>query len=94
MTETLTKLIRRSGEPKLVERYLRALPFEIVAWDEELVWESLDLSSLASTHGISLADRACMTLARYSGLPVMTTDATWASLKIGIRVVLIRKPHA
>ncbi|HEY1338917.1 MAG TPA: type II toxin-antitoxin system VapC family toxin [Bryobacteraceae bacterium] len=89
--ETATKLIRRGGDPKLVERYLRGMPLQIVPWDEALVWESLDLSPLAWTHGLSFADRACLTLARHVDLPALTSDASWKKLEIGVRVVLFRE---
>lgn len=36
LTEAITKLIRKGSEPRLVERYLRALPMPILPWDEEL----------------------------------------------------------
>ena len=52
LTETMAKLIRAGGEPRLVERYLRGLQLEIVPWDEELAWESRALCSLAWSHGI------------------------------------------
>ena len=34
LTETMAKLIRAGGEPRLVERYLRGLQLEIMPWDE------------------------------------------------------------
>ena len=64
LTETMAKLIRAGGEPRLVERYLRGLQLEIVPWDEELAWESRDLCPLAWTYGISFANRACLALAQ------------------------------
>jgi len=89
--ETMTKLIRQGGEPKLVERYLRGLSLEIVAWDEELAWESRDLCPLAWTHGISLADRACLAAARHYRIPALTSDAVWKELEIGVEVALFRQ---
>lgn len=91
LTETIAKLIRAGGEPRLVERYLRGLQLEIMPWDEELAWESRDLCSLAWTHGISFADRACLTLARHLRLAAITSDAAWKELDAGVRVILFRE---
>ncbi len=40
--------------------------------------------------GLSLGDRACLALALYKGLSVVTTDRAWQSLDVGIKVELIR----
>lgn len=91
VTETLTKLIHKGGEPRLVERYLRGLGLEVVPWDEDLAWESRDLCPLAWTHGISFADRACLAVARHCGLAAMTGDAAWKKLDAGVKVVMFRE---
>ena len=91
LTETITKLIRAGGEPRLVERYLRGLQLEIMPWDEELAWESRDLCSLAWIHGISFADRACLALARHLRLAAITSDAAWKKLDAGVPVILFRE---
>jgi PIN domain nuclease of toxin-antitoxin system len=91
LTDTVAKPIRAGGEPRLVERYLRGLQLEIKPWDEELAWESRDLCSLAWTHGISFADRACLALARHLRLAAITSDAAWKKLDVGVRVILFRE---
>ena len=91
LTETMAKLIRAGGEPRLVERYLRGLQLEIMPWDEELAWESRDLCLLAWSHGISFADRACLALARHLRLATITSDAAWKKLDVGVRVILFRE---
>lgn len=91
LTESMTKLIRQGGEPRLVERLLKALDLEVLPWDEELAWASRDLCPLAWTHGISFADRACLAIARHLDAAAMTGDTGWANLGLDIRVVLFRK---
>ena len=91
LNETITKLMRKGGEPRLVERYLRGLPLPILPWDEELAWESRDLATLAWTCGISWADRACLATARHVGGAAMTSDTEWAKLGVSVRVVLFRQ---
>jgi PIN domain nuclease of toxin-antitoxin system len=91
LTESMTKLIRQGGEPRLVERLLRALDLEVIPWDEELAWASRDLCALAWTNGISLADRACLTLARHLDLAAMTADSEWKKAGHGVEVFLFRQ---
>jgi PIN domain nuclease of toxin-antitoxin system len=40
--------------------------------------------------GLSLGDRACLSLGLRTGLPVMTCDRAWASLKLSLDVQVIR----
>jgi PIN domain nuclease of toxin-antitoxin system len=40
--------------------------------------------------GLSLGDRACLALGEGLGYPVITADRVWASLDLGIEVVVIR----
>ena len=91
LTESMTKLIRRGGESRLVERLLRALGLEVIPWDEELAWASRDLCPLAWTNGISFADRACLTLARHRDLTAMTADSEWKKPSHGVHVYLFRE---
>ena len=91
LAESMTKLIRQGGEPRLVERLLRALDLEVIPWDEELAWASRDLCALAWTNGISLADRACLTLARHLNLAAMTADSEWKKAGHGVQVFLFRE---
>lgn len=44
----------------------------------------------ASAFGLSLGDRACLSLAVLRGLPVLTADRVWARLTVGIEVHCIR----
>ena len=91
LTESMTKLIRQGGEPRLVERLLKALDLEVIPWDEELAWASRDLCPLAWTNGISFADRACLALARHLDLAAMTADSEWTKPNHGVRVSLFRE---
>jgi ribonuclease VapC len=91
LTESMTKLIRQGGEPRVVERLLKAPDLEVIPWDEELAWASRDLCALAWTNGISFADRACLTLARYMNLAAMTADSEWKKARHGVRVLLFRE---
>jgi ribonuclease VapC len=91
LAESMTRLIRQGGDPRLVERLLRALDLAVIPWDEELAWASRDLCPLAWTNGISFADRACLTLARHLHLAAMTADSEWKKPRHGVHVFLFRE---
>ena len=40
--------------------------------------------------GLSLGDRACLALGLQLGRPVITADRAWATLDVGVEVVVIR----
>jgi PIN domain nuclease of toxin-antitoxin system len=48
------------------------------------------LASLTRTHGLSLGDRACLTLGKSLNVPVLTTASGWSKLDLGIPIELIR----
>ena len=48
------------------------------------------LRPLTKASGLSLADRACLALAKRLDIPVLTADRDWADLNLGITVQLIR----
>jgi ribonuclease VapC len=90
LAEVVTRLTLGGGKPWQVA----------AAWDElQLVVEPFDdararlaglLVEKTRRFGLSLADRACLTLARELGLPVVTADRAWRDVEVGVEVVLIR----
>ncbi|MDM7324085.1 MAG: hypothetical protein P3W93_003650 [Thermus sp.] len=69
----------------LLGQALQVLPFT-----EEDALLSARLRPLTRSLGLSLGDRACLALASRLRLPVLTADATWAELSVGIEVEVIR----
>lgn len=51
------------------------LPLEVVPFDHEQAYAAGQLRPLTKSLGLSLEDRACLSLAQRLGLPVITTDA-------------------
>ena len=62
----------------------------IVPFDEIQAIESARLRASTRSLGLSLGDRACLALGRLRRLPVLTTDRTWRSLHISVRIEVIR----
>lgn len=95
--EVATKLLQKGAGASSVRRMLGGLHLEIVPWTQELVWESLDLCSLAWTRGLSLGDRACLALARAQSRVALTADAAWRAAversRPPIAIEFIREPR-
>jgi ribonuclease VapC len=62
----------------------------VVPFDEIQALEVARLRVMTKSLGLSLADRACLALARLSRLPVLTTDRAWRSLGLSIKIEVIR----
>ena len=73
-----------------VRAAIATLGVEVVSFDEELAFATGMLGPLTRDSGLSLADRACLTLARARRVAVLTADRAWAELDVGIEVQLIR----
>jgi ribonuclease VapC len=92
--EVLAKLIVAGGDPhEVTAMALPGGPFTrltLVAFDDEQARESARLIRKTRGHGLSLADRAALALARVRRLPVLTTDRAWRSLGLPITIEVIR----
>jgi ribonuclease VapC len=63
---------------------------EVVSFDKEHAKIAGDLVTQTRPLGLSLGDRACLALALSLKAPVYTADRTWKSLKLKLRVHVIR----
>lgn len=52
--------------------------------------QSAQLWKQSNQYGLSLADRACLSLAMDKSLPVLTADKAWKELDLGVEIQLLR----
>jgi len=90
LTEVLTKLIDHDLNPDDMMLVLRQLPIEHAVYDHDDARSAADLRPATRMKGLSLGDRACQALARRRNVPVLTADAVWTKLDIGVDIRLIR----
>lgn len=93
--EVLTRATEHGEEPQerldglfragLLGDRIRIEPFTL-----DDVVEAARLRPLTRHAGLSLADRACLALARRLGLPALTADTAWSRLTVGVEVRQIR----
>lgn len=63
---------------------------EVISFDKEQAAIAAEMRGITKSFGLSLGDRACLALAKSKKLSVLTADAVWAKLNIGVSVELIR----
>ncbi|WP_288458976.1 type II toxin-antitoxin system VapC family toxin [uncultured Sphingomonas sp.] len=90
LTEVLTKVVERGGDPDLMASALRPLSIEPVEHRAEDAMRAARLRTTTRHIGLSLGDRACLALAQRLAVPVLTADHAWAELDVGIDIRLIR----
>lgn len=70
---------------------LELLGIRIHDFDKLAALKVAELRTLTKAHGLSLGDRACLSLAKQLGCAVVTGDRAWSQLDLGIEVILIRE---
>ena len=65
---------------------LSILPFDVL-----LARKAAELRTVTDQYGLSLADRACLALARMLGVPAVTADRVWSNLGVGYKVIQVRE---
>ena len=63
---------------------------EVISFDKEQAAIAAEMRGITKSFGLSLGDRACLALAKSKKLSVLTADAVWTKLNIGVAVQLIR----
>src|SRR5437588_708593 len=74
LAEVVAKMIQKGAEREVTGRLLRELSLTVVDWTEALAYASAEFAPLAWKNGISLGDRACLTLARQLHATAVTAD--------------------
>ena len=69
---------------------LESVGLQVADFTAEDAAISASLWAVGRKVGLSLADRACLSLAYRLELPALTTDRSWGTLDIQIEVQLIR----
>ena len=90
LAEVVTKLVARTGSLETARAALGMATVEVIDFDELQAEETGALVTRTRSRGLSLGDRACLTLAAREAAPVLTADRIWATLNLDVEVRLIR----
>ncbi|CAA9502947.1 MAG: hypothetical protein AVDCRST_MAG39-1487 [uncultured Sphingomonadaceae bacterium] len=91
LAEVHTDLVERGSSVEDVNSFFPRLPLRIRAFRDVDAERTGRLRAVTRHLGLSLGDRACLSLAKLTNLPVLTADQRWAELDIGVEVRLIRE---
>ncbi len=89
-SEVLQKSLRRLASIEGMEQDFRDIG--VIFEPFTATQAALAASFWSDTHqlGLSLADRACLALARESSAQVLTADRAWSQLDLGVEIRIIR----
>jgi PIN domain nuclease of toxin-antitoxin system len=90
LAEVQTKLVSAGGNPEEAWEDALAPIREAVPFTNEHAKLAGTLVQQTRALGLSLGDRACLALALTQKAPVYTADKSWKTLKLGLRVHVIR----
>ena len=90
LAEVASKLAEKGALEQQIRQTIRRLDVEILDFDEDLAHRAGVLRQATLHAGLSLGDRACLATAQRLGLRAVTTDRSWADLKIGVEIQLLR----
>jgi len=91
LAELVTKLIDNNHTaPQNLGQQLRTLGIEICAFNEAQAISSGMLRKQTRAKGLSLGDRACLSLAMELQAVVLTSDKAWKELNLPIEIVDVR----
>lgn len=89
-SEVVTVLARNGFGQEEVIKSLKETFLHIEEFNTEQAIIAASLDEITRNHGLSLGDRACLALAKYKSLSVLTSDRVWEKLNLGIKVQIIR----
>ncbi|HXW27241.1 MAG TPA: type II toxin-antitoxin system VapC family toxin [Xanthobacteraceae bacterium] len=90
LAEVVTRLTLGGGKPWQVAATWDDLQLLVEPFDAARARAAGFLVDKTRPFGLSLADRACLSLAGELGLPTITADRAWRNVQIGVEIVLIR----
>jgi PIN domain nuclease of toxin-antitoxin system len=88
--EVITKLIEAGIPADEAAALAEALGYAVAPADQQRAAMAGKLHAKTRGTGVSLGDRFCLALAQELALPVLTSDRRWATLDIGVEIILIR----
>ena len=91
LCEVFQASVKRGVDIEGLQSDLIGLHFRVIKFDVMDSYYAASLWSQTAGLGLSLGDRACLSLARQEEVPALTADRTWKKIKdVGVEIVLIR----
>jgi PIN domain nuclease of toxin-antitoxin system len=89
-SEVLTKVVEKGADSDKIATQLLALGLVPQPFTEADARQAAQIYPATRSHGLSLGDRACLSLALRLDIPALTADKIWAKLGHPFRIVILR----
>jgi ribonuclease VapC len=91
LAEIVNKFAQRGPTLEAVRESLAKLELNVKDWSEDMAYRSAEFTQFSKSHGLSLGDRACLTLAKQLRATAVTSDRTWRRLpSLGVPIMIFR----
>ena len=90
LAETISKMVEYGKPLDDVSYQIERLRIPVVYFDDEQAKLVASLWKATRVAGLSLGDRACLSLGLKKGLPVLTAERAWTKVDVGVDVGVIR----
>lgn len=90
LAEVVTKLTAYGQSVDAALTLLEDMEIRIEPFDRARAFATGLLTTKTSKAGLSLGDRACLSLAAELGLKAVTSDKAWSKVDVGVEVEIIR----
>lgn len=91
VSESIATLINKGTTFQEAETIVDSLMHDRIPFTDPQSKIAAEIIKETKKYGLSLGDRACLSLALIEKLPVLTADKIWSNLKLGIKIILIRE---
>lgn len=91
LAEIVNKLARETPSASAVRQLLADMQLAVVDWSEDMAYRSVEFTRFNKSHGLSLGDRACLTLAKQLKATAVTSDRAWRNAPaLGVHIMIFR----
>jgi ribonuclease VapC len=90
LAELITTMLGRGMDEATARSIIGAIDPPVIPFDEDLAFRTGVLRAATRSAGLSLGDRACLSLAERLAVPALTADCVWGTLGLSIQVDVIR----
>ena len=89
LVEVTSKLLSGGMTDAALQEALDSLNLDVLPLDETQARSAGRIREHANTLGLSLADRACLSLAQTRRCAAMTTDRAWSKVSFGVEIRIV-----
>jgi PIN domain nuclease of toxin-antitoxin system len=90
LSEVVAKIADAGTSEAIIRSALSRLNIDIIPFDAELAYLAGLLRPLTRQAGLSFGDRACLAVAQHLSAEALTTDRTWADLRVEVVIRVLR----